>query len=381
MSINRRDVVRCVVLFALLGLFQATLGPLIPVVRDDEGLGAATAGLLVSGFFAGSMASIATGGVLPERWARRHLVVVPGALLVAGCVGFAVRGPWPLPLVSAVVAGLGFGALVLVVNTAMASRPGRRGVTLANLVNGAFSLGAVAGPALVGLTRGIGYPVLFAGLAVAVLLTLPSRELGAVAGQRDERDRPGRPGAVLFLFCALMFCYAGLETGLSSWETVHLEAHGYDPAAASALTSLFWLGMAVTRLLTPLLAAVRSAPAIIIGVLGAAFVALALIALPGAAPAGYLLAGMLAGPVFPTALAWNAATLPNPRRGNAAVITASMVGNVAFPAAIGYTMQASSQLLLPALVAVPVAAALAIAVLLRYRARAVTADSAGRGVA
>ncbi|HEY7595166.1 MAG TPA: MFS transporter [Actinophytocola sp.] len=379
MTVDRRQVVRCVVLFGLLGLFQATLGPLIPVVRDDNGLTAATAGLLVSGFFAGSMASIATGGVLPERWARRYLVVVPGALLVAGCAGLAVRGPWPLPLVAAVVAGVGFGALVLVVNTAMAGQAGRRGVTLANLVNGAFSLGAVAGPALVGGTRGIGYPVLFAGLAVAVLLALPSRELGAVAGRRDTTEHAGRPGSVLLLFCGLMFCYAGLETGLSSWETVHLEAHGYDPGAASALTSLFWLGMAVTRLLTPLLAAVRSAPAIIAGVLSAAFAALALVALPGVAPFGYLLAGMLAGPVFPTALAWNAATLPNPRRGNAAVITASMVGNVAFPAAIGYTMQATSELLLPALVAVPVAAALAIAVLLRYRARASTPDSARRG--
>jgi fucose permease len=89
---------------------------------------------------------------------------------------------------------------------------------------------------------------------------------------------------------------------------------------------------------------------------------------------------MLAGPVFPTALAWNTASLPNPRRGNAIVITATMVGNVVLPAAIGYTMQATSDLLLPALVAVPVAAGLAIAVLLRYRAPASTPDSASRGV-
>jgi len=379
-GVERRDVGRCVVLFGLLGLFQSTLGPLIPVVRDDNGLSAATAGLLVSGFFAGSMVSIAVGGALSEQWARRHLVVVPGALVVLGGAGLAVRGPWPVPLIAVVVAGLGFGGLVLVVNTAMASHPGRRGVTLANLVNGAFSLGAVAGPALVSVTRGIGYSVIFLGLAVAVLLTLPARDLGAVAGLRPDAAPGGGRGTVLLLFCALLCCYAGLETGLSSWETVHLEAHGHSPGAASALTSLFWLGMAVTRLATPVLAARLAAPAIIIAALSAAFVALALIALPGTAPAGYLLAGMLAGPVFPTALAWNAASLPNPRRGNAAVITASMVGNVVLPAAIGYTMQATTDLLLPALVAVPVAAGLAIAVLLRYRAPASTPDSARRGV-
>jgi MFS transporter, FHS family, glucose/mannose:H+ symporter len=362
-SVGRRDVVRCVLLFGLLGLFQATFGPLIPIVRDDNGLTAATAGLLVSGFFAGSLASIVTGGALRERWARRYLVLVPGALIAAGSAGLAVRGPWPLPLAAAVVAGLGFGGLVLVVNTAMASQPGRRGVALANLVNGAFSLGAVAGPALVSVTRGVGYPVLFVVLAVAIVATLPNRGLGAVAPPSDPAGTE-RVNAVLLLFCGLLFCYSGLETGLSSWETVHLEAHGYDPGAASALTSLFWLGMATTRLLAPLLT--RFAPALmIIGTLSAAFVALAFVALPGAAPAGYLLAGLLAGPVFPTALAWHAAGHPDPRRGNAAVIAAAMVGNVVLPAAIGYTMQATSDLLLPALVAVPVSACLAIALVLR----------------
>jgi fucose permease len=382
-TVDRRDVVRCVVVFGLLGLFQSTLGPLIPVVRDDNGLGAATAGLLVSGFFAGSMVSIVIGGVLPEHRARRHLVVAPGVLLAVGAAGLATRGPWPLPLVSVVVAGLGFGGLVLVVNSAMASQPGRRGVTLANLVNGVFSLGAVAGPALVGVTRGIGYSVIYVVVGAAVLLALPARHLGGVAARSgsDEQDPPaGRPRAVLILFCGLMFCYSGIETGLASWETVHLEAHGHSPATASALASLFWLGMAFTRLGTPLLAARLSAPAIITMALSAMFAALALIALPGTAPVGYLLAGMIAGPVFPTALAWNAASLPNPRRGNAVVISATMVGNVVLPAAIGFTMQATSDLLLPALVAVPVAAGLAVVVLLRYRAPAATPDSARRGV-
>jgi fucose permease len=367
LPVSRRDIVRCVALFGLLGLFQSTLGPLIPIVRDDNGLSGATAGLLVSGFFAGSMASIATGGALPERWARRYLVVVPGVLLVVGGAGLAVRGPWPLPLLAAVVAGLGFGGLVLVVNTAMASQPGRRGVMLANVVNGVFGLGATAGPALVGLTRDVGYPYVFAGLVVAIVLVLPGRGLGGLGGRPAERAAGGRPSAVLILFCGLLFGYAGLETGLSSWETVHLEASGYTPGAASALTSLFWLGMAVARLLTPLLAAAWSASRIVISALTAAFAALALIALPGAAPAGYLLAGVLAGPVFPTVLAWHAANHPHPRRGNAVVIAAAMVGNVVLPAAIGYTMQATSDLALPALVAVPVAAGLTIAALLRRR--------------
>lgn len=355
------------VLFGLLGLFQATLGPLIPIVRDDNGLTGATAGLLVSGFFAGSLASTAIGGALTERWARTYLVVVPAALLLLGCAGLAVRGPWPLPLLAVLVAGLGFGGLVLVVNTAMASQPGRRGVTLTNVVNGAYCLGAAAGPALVGATRDLGYPYLFGVLAVAVLATLPARDLGAARPVDAPPAGAGSP-ALLPLFCALLFCYAGLETGLSSWGPVHLAANGYAPGAASALTSLFWLGMAASRLAVPLRTAGRPPALIIAVVLTAAFGALALIAVPGIAPAGYLLAGVLAGPVFPTALAWHASTHPDPRRGNAVVLTAAMIGNVTLPAAIGYSMQATSALVLPVLVAVPVAACLAITLVLRRRA-------------
>jgi MFS transporter, FHS family, glucose/mannose:H+ symporter len=360
-------IVRCVVLFGLLGLFQSTLGPLIPVVRDDNDLSSATAGLLVSGFFAGSLVSTATGGALGERSARRFLVAVPAALLVAGAAGLAVRGPWPVPLVAAVVAGLGFGGLVLVVNTAMAGQPGHRGVALANLVNGVFGLGAAAGPALVGLTREIGYPYLFVVLAVAILLTLPPLDLGGSAHLPTAEKRGRGRSVAMLLFCALLFCYAGVETGLSSWESVHLEAHGYPPATASALTSLFWLGLAVSRLLVPLVTAGWPAARIVGAALATSLLALVLIGLGDVAPAGYLLAGLLVGPVFPTVLAWNAATDPTPRRSNAALVTAAMVGNVTLPAAIGYTMQATSNLALPALVAVPVLACLAITAALRVR--------------
>lgn len=355
------------VLFGLLGLYQSTLGPLIPIIRDDNHLTGATAGLLVSGFFAGSLASTVAGGALPERWARTYLVVVPAALLLAGSAGLVVRGPWPLPLLAVVVAGLGFGGLVLVVNTAMASQPGRRGVTLANLVNGVFGLGAAAGPALVGLTRDVGYPYLFGVLAVAILLTLPNRHLGAVR-PAEVAARSGRAPGLLPLFGALLFCYAGIETGLSSWETVHLEAHGYPPGTASALTSLFWLGLAASRLLVPLLTTRWPPARLIATTLTGMFGALVLIAVPNLAPAGYLLAGALAGPVFPTALAWHASTHPDPRRGNAVLLAAAMIGNVTAPAALGYTMQATSDLLLPALVAVPVLACLTITLVLRGRA-------------
>jgi fucose permease len=83
------------------------------------------------------------------------------------------------------------------------------------------------------------------------------------------------------------------------------------------------------------------------------------------APVGFFLLGMFVGPVFPTTLAWIADTLPHPRRVNAVALTVAMLGNATVPTLIGYGMRATSDLALPAFVAVGVFGCLAIVVVLR----------------
>ncbi len=352
-------VLRCAVAFGLLGLFQATLGPLIPLLRDREGLSAATAGLLVTGFFGGCLVSTAVGGAVSERLARGPLYFVSVGLLLVGMGVLALPNAWPVPLVAVAVAGLGFGGLVLIINTVMAAH----GVSYVNLVNGTYGLGAAAGPALISLTHG-GW--LFAVLGVGILVSLPlvirAPESAAVTGRL-------RPSLVLGLFCLLLFCYAGIETGLSSWEALHLRAHGYSADTAAALTSLFWLGLAAGRLLVPLFTKSWAPPRIILTALAACVGGLLLITVAVSAPVGFFLLGMFAGPIFPSVLAWIAATLPNPRRVNAFVLTTAMLGNASVPAVIGFGLDATSPLALPAFVVTPLAGCAAIVLWLRSRAR------------
>lgn len=355
-------VFRCAVLFGLLGLFQASLGPLIPLLADRHHLADATAGLLVTGFFLGCLVSTAVGGALSDRGAR-VLQPVSSVLFVLGVAGVALPVAWPVPLLAVGVAGLGFGGLVLVVNTAMAAR----GLSSVNLVNGVYGLGAAAGPALVSLTGG---GLLFVAVALVAAVFMPGRLEYAtrVPGERL------RIGATLVLFCVLLFCYAGIETGLSSWEAVHLRAHGYGTATAAALTSLFWLGLAIGRLLVPVVTRTWAPSRVVLTVLGGLLAGLALLTTAGVAPAGYFVVGLLAGPVFPTVLAWIARTLPRPRRVNAIVLSVAMLGNAAMPAVVGFGLQSTSDLALPAFVAVPVLGALAVAVVLRARTREVSAE-------
>lgn len=348
-------VLRCAIVFGLLGFFQATLGPLIPLLVDREHLDAATAGLIVTGFFGGCLVSTAVGGALTDRWARGPFYVVSAVLLLGGLGVLALPFGWPFPLLAAAIAGLGFGGLVLIVNTVIAAR----GFAHVSMVNGTYGLGAAAGPALMSVTHG-GY--LFAVLAVGVLVALPLRM--AVPAAPAERARL-TVSPVLLLFCGMLFCYAGVETALSSWEATQLRAHGYAPDTAAALTSLFWLGLAASRLLIPLVTRNWTAPRIIITALLACAGGLTLITFDVSAPVGFFVLGVCTGPIFPTTLAWIAATLPHPRRVNAVVLTIAMLGNATIPALIGYGMQATSDLALPLFVAVAVAGCLGIAVALR----------------
>ncbi|HEX6357883.1 MFS transporter [Actinophytocola sp.] len=354
-------VVRCAVVFGLLGLFQATLGPLIPLLRDRENLDAATAGLIVTGFFGGSLVSTAVGGALSDRWARGPLYLTSAGLFLSGLVALALPVAWPFPLLAVTVAGLGFGGLVLIVNTVMAAS----GLTHVTMVNGVFGLGAAAGPALISITHG-GY--VFAVLAVGVLVALPLRMPVPAANASHERLTVS---PVLILFCGMLFCYAGVETALGSWEATHLRAHGYAPDTAAALTSLFWLGLAAGRLLLPVVTRSWSTSRILVTALLACGGGLIVIAPAASAPVGFFLLGMFAGPVFPTTLAWIADTLPHPRRVNAVVLTVAMLGNATIPALIGYGLQTTSALALPLFVAVALASCLAIVVALRVRTQSV----------
>lgn len=345
--------------FGLLGLFQATLGPLIPLLRDRDGLSAATAGLLVTGFFGGCLVSTALGGVVTERVSRGPLYFASVGLLLAGMGLLALSHAWPVPMIAVAVAGLGFGGLVLIINTVMAAR----GVSYVNLVNGTYGLGAAAGPALISLTHGGWF---FAVLGVGILLSLPL----VITGPRNATvSGPLRFSLVLVLFCLLLFTYAGIETGLSSWEALHLRAHGYSADTAAALTSLFWLGLAAGRLLVPFLTKGWTPFRIIVSALAACAGGLLVITFAVSAPVGFFLLGMFAGPIFPSVLAWIAATLPNPRRVNAFVLTTAMLGNASVPALIGFGLDATSPLVLPAFVAGPVAGCAAIVFWLRGRTR------------
>jgi MFS transporter, FHS family, glucose/mannose:H+ symporter len=370
----RKTVIFCIVLFAFLGICQSSLGSLVPELRAHYRLSTASAGLLVSVFFVGLLAGTVACGAVREKWVRPGFVVIMISFVTIGLAGMSFAPTWALNLTAVSLIGFGFGNLALLVNTYTASRPGRTGLALVNLVNGAFGIGATVGPLLVGVTLALGYRNLLLALGAAMLFSLPVLRVAreprqATPGAAGTAQRAVYSGssARLVLFGVMCFCYAGLETGLSSWEAVFMRGEGYSLSEAASVTSLFWLGLAGARLLARALAVRWSAPRIVMTSLVGSLGALAMIGLPATAPVGFLLAGFFAGPILPSALAWMTQTVPSPRRGNAVVMAGEMLGGSVLTAAIGLGIDVFSLGTLPVLVGITAAVSLTAAGILHVR--------------
>ncbi|MER6142648.1 MFS transporter [Streptomyces sparsogenes] len=391
---SRAAVVASCVGFILIGALQALYGPAIPAFRDEFGLTPSTAGLGLSAHFVGGVAGVLVFDRLfgradaAGRIGNRKLLGGSYLLMAVGAAGFALAPAWPAALAMALVAGLGFGGIDYGLNQLFAVGFGRRSTAMLNVLNAHFGIGAILGPALIGLVGADRYTAVFLGFAA---LTLPL--LLCLAGVRDEAppraadgaddaargDGSGGKGAdggdeaearrararsrslatVLGAFVLLYVLHVGIEAGVGGWEPTHLETVGYGATAAASATSVYWLMMTVGRFLVVPLALRWPARSIIVVSCAGMTACLLLAAVPAAAPYAYAGVGLFIAPIFPTGLPWLNDAAPRARRAGALVIAASMVGGVAAGPALGKAIELSGIRAVPLILAAVSAVCLA----------------------
>ena len=139
-----------------LSAYEIAPASITPLVRESLGIGASTAGLLVSVMFgAAVVASLPAGAVLDRTDSRAAIAVAVGGLFVAGAWGWlaAERGAYLSLLASRVLGGLAYvvvwNAGIDIVSQAVedASRATAVGVFTASGPIG-FALGQSSGPAI-----------------------------------------------------------------------------------------------------------------------------------------------------------------------------------------------------------------------------------------
>ncbi|NUP16009.1 MAG: MFS transporter [Streptomyces sp.] len=357
-------VVASCVGFVLIGALQALYGPAIPAFREEFGLSPSAAGLGLSAHFVGGVAGVLLFDRLYGRIGNRQVLGASYLLMAVGAAGFALAPGWPTALAMALLAGLGFGGIDYGLNQLFAVGFGHRSTAMLNILNAHFGIGAILGPALIGVVGSAHYPAVFLGFALANLPLLL-----CLRGVRDRAPQPsGTPGesedgqgggqvggqggsqgggqvlarslgSVLAVFVALYVLHVGIEAGVGGWEPTHLETVGYGAGFAATATSVYWLMMTVGRFLVAPIA-LRYSPQTIITVSCAGMtVCLLLAAVPGLAPYAYAGVGLFIAPIFPTGLPWLHRAAPRARRAGALVIAASMVGGVVAGPALGKAIE------------------------------------------
>ena len=319
--------------FALMGATGAAYGPLLGPLSSRFQISLPVAGAILTANFGGALVGVLVSMKILERVAARPFV--SGALCASaiGCAGIAVAPSWPATLASASVLGLGFGCLDIGLNSLAAHSESRHRTAIINVLNGAYGLGAVAGPLVISSAGRQHLSLVYGATAVLAL--------GLVAaghpGRLPHEAAPGssRLSALVIVFMAAFVLYVGLEVGIGGWAPSYLEALGHSAIAAGGITSGFWLALGVGRLLMALVPA--RVPEGLIVLIGSAVAAVAMLGATVAplAPVALVVAGLAIAPIFPTAVVWLARRRPRDARATSWLFPATMVGGAAIPGGIG----------------------------------------------
>ncbi|HEX9440770.1 MAG TPA: MFS transporter [Roseiflexaceae bacterium] len=337
-------IASCASFFAL-GLMTAALGPALPDLAANSGSSLATIGGVITALFLGALISLSVAGPLNDRLGQRPVLIVGVVLLALGTLGIAASHWLPLTLLCAVVAGLGHGAIDISTNVLIAEVFVGRSAAALNLLNVFFGLGAVAGPAIAGLTLRLwntALPALWIGAALTLLqapliplLADAPRAPHAVAGKSRAAALFRTP--LLWALGVLVLLYVGVENGIGSWTTAYLASTTrLDHATAALAASGFWLALTGGRVIAALIGT-RLTPnrLLLIALIGAFAGGVLLVASVGNAPltiAAVLFMGLCFGPVFPTTLAITTATFRQaPGTAASAVVAMGSFGGMLLP--------------------------------------------------
>jgi MFS family permease len=245
----------------LWGYFLYGFGPVVPLLRDEQGTSAAVASLHGTALAAGGL----IGGALFPRLARRLgrdrtvWFSLTGAALAAG--GLCLFAPLPATL-TFTTAAASFGTMVVSgVVAGLTELHGAAGPAAISEANAAAAGMGIVAPLVIGLAvaAGLGWrPGLAAMGGLVVVLALVALALGVRVPRGGSfvgagRMRAGRAAALphaYWLAWALMGVTTSVEVCLTLWAAAVLrDRAGMTPGAAAAGVASVVGGMFVGRLI------------------------------------------------------------------------------------------------------------------------------------
>ncbi len=248
--------------FAVFGTSMTIVGATLPRILSDFNWGYTTAGAVIAAGAIGYFSGAFFFGKLIGRIGVRISLLLGLSLSVVGLLLFATTPLAPLNFILNLAIGLGQGAIEVSVNMAVLRMDKKGSSRAMNLMHGAFAIGAVAGPFLIGLIlhTGLVWTLVFRGIAILfALITLmlavsPFHLLGSFAQEAKGVKHPSLFGNLLYwLGFVSLFLYVGMELGVSNWIAEYfVKVFGTASANGSFMVSLFWGGILAGRAGVPL---------------------------------------------------------------------------------------------------------------------------------
>lgn len=242
----------------LWGYFNYGFGPIVPLLRDEQGTSNALAGLHSTAIAVGAVIGGALFPVLSRRFGRGAVLWGALAGMAAALLGYVFL-PALYPVTLALTAGIAVCgiALVCAVVSALSQVHGPAGPAAISEANAVACAAGLVAPLVIGATvrAGFGWRP---GLAVLVLLIVAVAVVAVVKGVRMPADAPqldvgldaaARLPRAYWLAWTMMTVTGSIEVVMSMWtasvlrDEVHLSA-----GAATATTSAIVGGMFLGRL-------------------------------------------------------------------------------------------------------------------------------------
>ncbi|RRR76870.1 MAG: MFS transporter, partial [Candidatus Viridilinea halotolerans] len=305
-------VLMCAVYFAA-GLTLAAIGPNLNAFAANIAQDVATVGAIFVSFSLGTVVVQLVAPQLSSRYGQRVLLALGALCMGCGILGESLSRSLNMLLSTALVGGLGFGAILAAGSVLIPRLFAPRGAAAFNLVNLFFGLGSIIGPLLAGWNQARGGSSLLAlwvGAALLLLLLpLISRAADVPPPQHGAGNATGRPPWGLVVLLGLMLlCYSGTEIAIGGWTAVYLElGAAMTPEYAAFAVSGFWLALTIGRGVGAGLG-LRLNALQLLGLAGSILLCGALLLVTSVGDAqrsvvALLIMGLAGGPIFPTIMA------------------------------------------------------------------------------
>jgi fucose permease len=253
--------------FTLFGTSMTIIGATLPKILADFSWSYAAAGAVIAANAAAYFLSTLASGKILKRLGPKATIVMGIVGCVLGLALFASSPSFVVNLLLNATIGAGQGLIEPALSWAALRMDEKGSGKPMNLMHGGFSIGAVAGPVVLGLlvAANLSWVLLFRalagllgilGLVLAVMpfsrISRAEAENGSAAVTGAGAKRKTSPAYWLGFLCLLL--YVGAEIGITNWIAEYfVRIFKADAAFASLTVSLFWIGLLAGRFGVPFL--------------------------------------------------------------------------------------------------------------------------------